>query len=269
MRFINVPSVNTGKKITSIKYRKEVVVVKFSDQSKLEIPHDIYTSYYLYENKVLSEDKIDEITLKINTYKLLKYARNLLIKHAYTEKKIREKLYAKEATKAEVDEVIKQLKSARLIDDKSYVEEYVNVATKQGLGKNKIIAKLKEKGIFSENFTGLYFSDEEELKRARGWIKKLEKRYMKYPYNSRKQHIISALVNQGFDIDIASEATSEMSKIDEKYEYELIKIEFKKVYEKYKSKYEGYELRNKIYSSLISKGYMNRDVIKILEVNRL
>ena len=264
-----MPSVNTGKKITSIKYRKEVVVVKFSDQSKLEIPHDIYTSYYLYENKVLSEDKIEEITLKINTYKLLKYARNLLIKHAYTEKKIREKLYLKEASKAEVDEVIKQLKSAHLIDDKSYVEEYVNIAHKQGLGKNKIIAKLKEKGIFNENLRDLYFSDDEELKRAKTWIKKLEKRYMKYPYNARKEHIISALVNQGFDIDIASEATNEMSKIDEKYEYELLKIDFKKVYEKYSKKYEGYDLRNKIYASLISKGYMSRDISKILEVNRL
>ena len=264
-----MPSENTGKKITSIKYRKEVVVVKFKDGDKLEIPHDIYTSYYLYENKVISKDKVEEIELRISTYKLLKYARNILIRHAYTEKKMREKLYLKGASKKEVDEIINDLKNAHLIDDKSYVEEFVNVSIRQGYGKNKIIAKLKEKGIFNENLEHLYFKDEDELKRAKSWIKKLDKRYMNYPYLAKKRHVVVALVNQGFDIDIAEEAALDISPVDPKYEYQLIKIDFKKAYEKYRNKYDGYDLRNKVYASLVSKGYMSKDIVKVLEENRL
>ena len=265
MRSINVPFENTGKKIKRIRYCKEHVSVYFFDNEKIDVPIDIYTSYFFYPNKVMKQEEIEEIELKIKTYKLLKYARSLLIKRRYSEKAIRQKLYLKEATKEEVDEIIKSLKDSHLIDDKSYVEDFVSEMKRRGYGKNKIILKLKEKGIFKENFEDIIFLEEEEVSRARSWIKKLEKKYQKYPYNARRRHIQSALTSQGFDLDVIEIAMKDMSSSNDKEEKELIKKDFKKIYEKYKKKYSDYELREKIYGALRNKGYSNRDITRILE----
>ena len=126
-RYINVPSEIIGNKIKSVKTYKSKVVVTFYNKNKLEIPPEIFTSHFLYKDKILNEEEIRQIEQETSSYNLYKYAKKLLLTRPYTEYKIREKLYLKEASKTEVDEVIKQLKSAHLIDDKSYVEEYLKV----------------------------------------------------------------------------------------------------------------------------------------------
>lgn len=262
-----MPYENTGKKIVAINYRKNDVSIKLSDGDKLEIPLDIYTSYYLYKNKILKDKEIADIKAKIENYKLLKYARKLLTTHLYTEKQIRDKLYLKEANKDQVDQIIKDLKKAGLIDDKNYVEEYVVHLKNQGYGKNKIIAKLKEKGIFKEYLAGLEFDDEDELERAISWINKIDKRYDKYPYNAKRNKVIAYLVNQGFDLDIATSISNKLSVKKDKDEYTLIKKDYQKIYQKYKDKYDDYELRNKIYVALKNKGYKSKDISKIMEEN--
>ena len=55
--------------------------------------------------------------------KLSEYALSLLMKKQNTEWKTREKLYAKEATKQDVDYIIQRFKQIDLIDDKAYIED--------------------------------------------------------------------------------------------------------------------------------------------------
>ena len=110
LRYIDVLYENTGNKITSVKKNKTKVVIKLSNGNKLELPPEVFTSFYLFKGKVLSTKEIKEIKEQINVFELYKYARKISTSRIYSEHKMREKLYLKEANKKEVDEVISKLK---------------------------------------------------------------------------------------------------------------------------------------------------------------
>ena len=262
-------SENTGKKIASIKIFKSKVVVKFQNKDKLEIPYDIYITHYFYVGKVLSDKEYLEINDEIAVYDLYKYAKKIATTRLYTEWKMREKLYQKEANKDQVDLVIKKLKEAHLIDDKAYYEEYIHYASEKGYGKNKIIAKLKDKGVFKENIDIDDFPIEEEIKKAKKWLPSLERKYSKYSSSKKKEKATIFLVNQGFDLDVARKVAGELKDNNAKKEKENIQKDYDKLLHQYSRKYEGRELKDKIYQSLRSKGYKNNDIYQIMEENNL
>ena len=261
-----MPLENTGNKIISIKQYKSKIVITFISKEKLEMPPEIFTSYYLYVGKYLSDKELEKIENEIRVYDLFKYAKKLLMSRPYTEYKIREKLYLKEATKEDVDLVVISLKKAHLLNDKEFVISYIEYGNNQGYGKNKIIAKLLEKGVFKENIDLNLFDDKEEIKKARSWLTRLEKRYDKYPYQAKKEHVVAFLVNQGFDIDIARKVGEEISPSNEKDELRKIKVDYSKVYNQYKRRYEGRELKDKIFQALKRKGYKTNLIYQMLKI---
>lgn len=256
---------NTGNKITSIKINKNKVVVKFSNSNKLELPHEVFTSFYLFKGKMLVPKEIKEIKEQVNIYELYKYARRLCTSRIYSEHKIREKLYLKEASKKEVDEVISKLKKEKLINDDEFASEYLVYANEHNIGKNKIISKLKEKGVFDTSISKLSFPYKNELNKAYSYIDKLEAKYDKYPYKMKKDKSIQYLISQGFDLDVAMEVCNDLKYPKEKEEINKLKEDYKKVYRQYERKYRGKELKEKIISSLLRKGYRMSDITHLLE----
>ena len=114
---------------------------------------------------------------------------------------------------------------------------------------------------FKENLTNIRFPSSLEKKKALNNLNKLEKKYAKYSYEQRKQHIYRSLLSLGFDSDIALEALNHLSKPKEKDELDKLKKDFDKTYLRYKNKYEGYELKNKVVTYLKSKGYKVKDIL--------
>lgn len=259
---------NTGNKILNVKFYKEKVTLKFADEI-LDIPLDIFSSFYLYKGKVISTKELNEIKSQIAIYDLYKYAKKLTTKNLYSEYRIREKLYLKEANKKEVDEVINLLKKASLINDDLLVEEYVRLANEKNIGKRKIIAKLQEKGIFNDKITNIDFPYKKELEKAYNQLNKLEKRYDKYNYKMKKDHIIKALNSLGFDLDIAFEVSEDIKSNSPKEELNKLNKDFIIISNKYKKRYEGYELKEKIIAALSNKGYKYKDINLIMEENYL
>ena len=94
---------------------------------------------------------------------------------------------------------------------------------------------------------------------------KLEKRYAKYPYEQKKQHIYNALINLGFDNDIALSTLEKMKDINVKDEKEKLDKDFPKIKQKYQRKYEGRQLKEKIISSLRNKDYKMKDILRKFE----
>lgn len=268
-RSIAVRLENSGNKIISIRECKNKVVIRFKERDKLDIPLEIFTSHYLYKGKILLDKEIDEILEEVRVHDLYKYARNLLLARSYSEYKIREKLYLKEASKEDVDIIIDKLMKAKLINDEEYAKEYVEYAKNQRHGKNKIILKLKDKGIFSNNISSLKFDDEDEYDRAKSWLKDLERRYERYPYKAKKDHIIRFLISQGYDMDIAIKVSNLVKPSEDKKEIEKLKKDYLKLYEQYKRRYEGYELSDHLYNALRRKGYRSGDIKKIMEENEI
>ena len=261
-RFIIVPSKSSGKTIVKLKVNKKNVVITFSDKSKLSLVPEVMGNFYLYEGKTLDNKAIKELVSFNASASLLKHAISLLKKKHYSEWKMREKLYAREdANKPAVDQVIKVLKNNDLINDKMLILDTIEYGNERNIGKNKIIADLANKGVFSENLSSISFSYSNEKKKALNNLNKLEKKYAKYSYEQKKQHIYRSLLSLGFDNDVALEALNHLSKPVEKDELDKLKKDFDKTYLRYKSKYEGYELKNKVVTSLKGKGYKTKDIL--------
>ena len=263
-----MPSKSSGKTIVKLKVNKKNVVIFLSDKRKLDLVPEVMGNFYLYEGKVLDNKAIKEIISFNNSASLLKYALSLLKKNHYSEWKMREKMYNnKEANKKDVDNVIKVLKDNDLINDKMLILDTIEYGNERNIGKNKILQELSQKGIFMENLSGINFSSSLEKKKALNNLPKLEKRYDKYSYEQKKQHIYHALLSLGFENDIALSAVNSVKLPNQKEENKKLEKDFEKVYLKYHKKYLGYELKNKVVSSLKSKGYKTKDILNIWEKN--
>ena len=242
-------------KIKKIKILKNKVVVYFNDE-KLELDKEVYPNFYLYEGKDIDKKEYNKIKEFNNVSSLLKYAMRIRSKAIYTEYQISEKLYKKEATKSEVD----------LIDDDAFIEDYVEYYNSLKYGKNKIINKLKDKGIFDEKINKINFPIANERRKARAILPRLEKKYDKYSFSQKKQHIYNAYISNGFDNSITSEMIGLIKEpVNNKEELKKLEKDYEKAYLRLSNKYQKKELRQKIMQSLLSKGYRMNDVIHVLE----
>ena len=256
-----MPSKSIGKVIAKIKVNKKNVVIVFVDRSKLTCVSEVLASYYLYEGKTLTNKQIADIEQFNASAELMKYAMSLIKKGHFSEWKMREKLYAKEGKKSDVDRVIKTLKNNDLINDKMLMLDTIEYGNERNIGKNKIIQELSNKGIFQEQINKVSFPPSLEKKKALNNLGKLEKRYGKYSFEQKRQHVYHALLSLGFDNEVALEALNHLKAPKEKEEIDKLKTDFNKVYSKYENKYDGYDLKNKVITSLRGKGYKMKDIL--------
>ena len=252
---------NTGKTIRKVKVNKKDATIHFTDKTKMKVSLEALANFYFYEGKTLDNKQIKEINDFSNSAKLLKYAMSLLKKGHYSEWKMREKLYSKEANKKDVDRVIKSLKEHDLINDKMLALDLYEYGNERNLGKNKIIQEISNKGVFDDVISKLKFPYSLEKKKASNVLPKLERKYDKYAYEQKKQHIYKALLTLGFDNDVAMSTLSEMKGEDKKEEKNKLDKDFPKTLLHYKRKYEGYELKTKVIAALKNKGYKMKDIL--------
>ena len=261
-----MPLESSGKyKIRSIKVYKDHVTLSFVKADKLQISKDAYLSTYLYEGKTLSKKEIDKL-LEITAYAtLFNHALKLISKRHYSEKKLYEKLKAKENNKTAITNVINKLKENDLVDDKALMMDLIAWDDERKFGKNKTIKHLKDQGIPDHLIAKAHFPSSSELKKAKAILPKLEKKYAKYAFESKKKHIFNALIAQGYEIDVVKQVADETKKDKPKVEKEKLTNDFFKIKHRYDKKYEGYELKKRIYAALVNKGYKHSEIKTVLE----
>lgn len=252
-------------KIKKIKIYKSKVTITLEDRKTIDLDKNVFTNFYLYEGKNLSKKELLELHKQNDNAALLNYAYKLRQKSPYTEHHMREKLYDKGGLKSQVDEVIKSLKKSGLIDDRKFIEEHIEYYSSLNYGKNKIINKLLEKGIFKETLDRIIFPLANEKRKASRIFKKLNEKYSKYNDAQRKKHVYQAYIALGFEPDIAQEMVGAIQKSSPKEETDKLEAEFNKVYKRYQLKYNKKEFKSKLLSYLASKGYKINDILKLFE----
>ena len=255
--------------IKKIKILKNKVKIHLDNGEILELDKNVYPNFYLYQGKDISNKELKKIKESNGTAALLEYALKIRQKSLYSEYRMREKLYDKGASKEQVDQVIKALKQNDLIDDKAFIEEHIEYYNSLNYGKNKIISKLVDKGIFMEKLEKINFPISTERKKANNQLPKLEKKYSKYNDREKKQHIYNALISLGFDSQIAKETADKVKESSYKEENAKLEKDFSKTYERLKRKYSKKELRSKLINYLASKGYKINDIIKLIERKKI
>ena len=201
-----MPSVSSGsKKIKSIKAFKDHVTLYFGKGEPLRISKEAFVSSYLYVGKSLTNKDIaylEEITAMTT---LLNYALSIVSKKHISEKEMMEKLLKKEDNYTAAKNVITKLKENDLLNDKAFMEDLIIWDNERCFGENKIIKHLKDKGIPDSLIKKASFPVTNERKKAKSLLDKLEKKYDRFAYISKKKHVYQALVSQGYNMEVAKE----------------------------------------------------------------
>ena len=254
-----------SKKILRVKIGVKKVVLIFDNGDKFEILPNTYTEYNFFPGKALSKKDIDVIKFNDEIGKYLEYSTKLLASKAYSKHQLKEKLIKKGAKEAQIEAIIDRLVKYQLLDDKEVIKDFLDYANYKHFGYNKIKDELSKKGISSIYIEKIKYDEDREIKHASILLEGYIKKYSRYNYYQTKRHIYEALLRQGYTYDVATKVCEKLPPLDEKKEFELLKVDYQKAKKKYEGKYGPYETIDKISEYLMQKGYRYKDIAKLKE----
>lgn len=241
-------------KIMKIQKKNNKYKIILEDNNIIETYDEvIIKENILYKKEITVElkDKIEKENKNYEIYNnILKYIKTKL----RSEYEIREYIKKNEIDKITEENLINKLKDSKLIDDKTYTYAYIHdrmkfsndgpYKIKKELLKNKI-----EENIIVEELNKI---DKEEIyeKLKKQILKKLSAN-TKYSNNMIKQKLINYFVLQGYEKQMIIEIL-ENNLISNT---NILKKEYDKLYNKYKNKYDEYELKRVIKQKLYQKGF--------------
>lgn len=240
-------------------------------EETLMIALDDYMLYHIKKDDVMEHYIFD----------ILKNRERLLIAYQQSLKKLR----AKDRTRKEmydflinqdkvtlsikeINDLISQLEERGFINDEAYMIMEIDKLDSMLLGKKKILRKLVEKGIpYDEVEKHLVMLDDAN---ERVKAEKLASRYMMTIKNKsvmrKKAMMVDKLHADGFTYDLAKEVVNDLNYEDDllRESVTLIKVVDKAI-KSYRKKYSGNELRSRIISYALNKGFMYDDIVSVLE----
>lgn len=264
MKFMNGPSKRTGNyKILAISPNKKGQMVVVFPNAKLTLSPNAFTEMPLFVGKELTLEQYRSLVHFTKNEALLNYAISLASKGSYSVHDVREKLRLKSQDEMVIRQLLETLKGQGLLNDQEFAEEYKEEKELQLYGKNRIVQDLKFKhGVRDEIVDHLDFKSEQD--HAEKAAIALEKKYHRLPLKSKKEKAALALIRRGFDPHLSEEAVAGFER-DPHSEKETLNILCEKTVKRYGAKYNGYQLRSKVFAYLLSKGYPVDAINRVLE----
>ena len=241
-------------KIMKIQKKNNKYKIILEDNNIIET----YDEVIIKENILYKKEMTDELKSKIEKENKYYEIYNNILKYIKTklrsEYEIREYIKKNEIDKITEENLINKLKDSKLIDDKTYTYAYIHdrmkfsndgpYKIKKELIKNKI-----EENIIEEELNKI---DKEEIyeKLKKQILKKLSAN-TKYSNNMIKQKLINYFITQGYEKQMIIEILENNLVSNTN----ILKKEYDKLYNKYKNKYDEYELKKVIKKRLYQKGF--------------
>lgn len=250
------------KKISNIKKNNNKYTIILSDNSSLSFYSDPLIKYNLLKPRDISDKELEEI---INYNDYIEAYNKALIYISYkqrTKKEIKDKLcnYSNDVS----DKVIEKLDELGLLDEKRYIEAFVNDQINFGnKGPFYIKKELEKLNINSYYIDECLNNIKEDI-----WIEKVKKIVDKKINTNRKLpkerlllKIKNDLILLGYSKNIIDKVLSNVI-IEE--DNEVIEMAFDKEYKRLSKKYKDKELENKIKYNLYKKGFNLERIEEIL-----
>lgn len=252
--------------ITSIDFKKKEIIVKYLDdteEKEIYLYPSVYSDFYLYNGKIIESEEFKLIQEKNILAKYFDIAYKLISKKEYSSGLLKKRLIEKEINEGYIEKIIITLKEQGLIDDERYAYDYKESLDFRLYGKNYIIKLLKEAGIEDKYINNIEFNNEEE--KINKLIAILIKKREKESYLVMKKHLYQDLYLRGYDSELINETIALIEGYDQDKEYDNCLRDFQKYNRIYQSKYSKKELRPRIISSLMRKGYSYDIIKKVVE----
>lgn len=250
------------KKISKIKKINNKYTIILSDNSSLSFYSDTLIKYNLLKPREISDKELEEVINYNNYIEAYNKALTYISYKQRTKKEIKDKLcnYSIEV----IDKVIKKLDELGLLDEKKYIEAFINDQINLGnKGPYYIRKELEKLSLDSDNIDEILNNIKEDI-----WIEKIKKIIAKKINTNRnlsKERLYLKIKNDliilGYSKNIIDKVLNEVV-IEE--DNEVIENAFNKEYKKLYRKYKDKELENKIKYNLYKKGFSLERIEEIL-----
>lgn len=242
-----------GKLITNIEKKKSSINVYMSDE-RLEISSFAMLETNLYVGKTLYEEDINELIKLTNVSKNLDYAYSLLKKKRYSEKRLVEKLVNKNATNEEIEFIINKLKTSGLINDEELLKDLIEISNSKLFGRLRILDEIKKQGLSLVEADKLLPYEKEDEKFAQ-FIEETNKKLINLPKLKKIEKIKQKAINYGYNQEQIDSIDYNSLLDDEDNEIISLEKELKTAVLRLEDKYDGKLLKDKVFKSLMGKGY--------------
>lgn len=239
------------------KYKKQgkgKYKITLEDNSEITLYEDVIIKNELLIKKDIDLSLIEKVIEDNQIYEAYDKALSLIEKKLRTEKEIRLVLDDMGFNSRLVNEVVERLINERYIDDKRYIEAYINDKINlTNYGPFKISKCLSDAGIENEYIEEYLSAIDDNV-----WKERINKLISKKTpsLKGKSSYMIKNKLNQylfdlGYQKDFITEAI-ESIKLDEEV---ALKKEMSKAYDKLSKKYTGEELNRQIKNYLYRKGF--------------
>ncbi len=168
----------------------------------------------------------------------------------------------------EMNTMIEKFEELNYINDERYVKQQVDRMKLMLNGKSKIIATLVKKGIPYERVEEALSQEEEggELMRAVAALERLLTQTRGKNENNTRLTVFQKLMRQGFHQDVIQDAMSQVPIAKERQEeLSLLQKEYEKQHKRLSRNYSGYELQQRLTSTMLRKGYDYQMLMEFVE----
>ena len=243
----------------SIKKKGSEYLIILDDET-LKVNEEVLINNNILYSKKLSNKDIKKIKEETVYYENYSKALKMINRKMRSEKEIRKSL--KDISKEEIDKIIDKLKEINLLNNEVYAESYVNDKINLSLdGPYKIKKELELNDIESEYIEKALEKFTQDLIDEK--LEKLINKKLKTNKDTEyifKQKTALYLLNLGYSKE---DINSHLENI--KIDNSNLEKEMEKIYNKLKTKYEGYTLKNKLKQKLYLKGFNNDEINNFIE----
>ena len=236
---------------------KKYLVYSSVDEDPIKVTEDTIVNYKLFKGSVISDDLWDKIKNGNDESLLFDKALNHIDYKPRTKKEIRDFLKKKEASEDAIERIIERLIKIRYLDEEKYTERFIEEGIRNRKGPVVLFHQLEELGIdrvminrYLNNYT-----KEIEFDNAFDIGTKYHKTVLNHPAKKQRELIYNKLLRTGYNYDISSRVINMIEYTEDDLD------ELQCLYNKLREKTED---KNKIITSLISKGYRYDDIKKIM-----
>ena len=250
------------KKISKIKKKNNKYTIILSDNSSLSFYSDTLIKYNLLKPRDISDKELEKI---INYNDYIESYNKALIYISYkqrTKKEIKDKLcnYSNDVS----DKVIEKLDELGLLDEKRYIEAFINdqinLGNKGPFYIKKELEKLNINSYYIDEFLN-NIKDDIWIEKVKKIVDKKINTNRKLPKERLLLKIKNDLILLGYSKNIIDKVLSNVI-IEE--DNEVIEMAFDKEYKRLSKKYKDKELENKIRYNLYKKGFNLERIEEIL-----
>ncbi len=250
------------KKISKIKKSNNKYTIILSDNSSLSFYSDTLIKYNLLKPREISDKELEEVINYNNYIEAYNKALTYISYKQRTKKEIKDKLcnYSIDV----IDKVIKKLDELCLLDEKKYIEAFINDQINLGnKGPFYIKKELKKLNINIDYIDEILNNINEDV-----WIEKVKKIVDKKINTNKKLSkeslllkIKNDLILLGYSKNIIDKVLSNII-IEE--DNEVIEMAFDNEYKRLSKKYKDKELEKKVKYNLYKKGFSLERIEEIL-----